>query len=66
MVDKHYALLLDLEDWRFILDDISLLVLGRSSMNSLEAPFTKVKVRYALEELGKDKAPEPDGFMMAF
>ena len=37
-----------------------------SEAEGLEIPFSKEEVFAALSDLGKDKAPGPDGFTMAF
>ena len=37
-----------------------------SEAEGLEIPFTEEEVFVALSDLGKDKAPDPDGFTMTF
>ena len=40
--------------------------LASSEDEGLEFPFTEGEVYASLTDLGKDKAPGPDGFTMAF
>ena len=40
--------------------------LDNNEVERLELPFSKEEVLVALSDLGKDKAPGPDGYTMAF
>ncbi|WKA02561.1 hypothetical protein VitviT2T_020736 [Vitis vinifera] len=44
----------------------SFMGLDSSEAKGSENPFSKEEVYVALSDLGKDKAPRPDGFIMAF
>ncbi|RVW66277.1 hypothetical protein CK203_065982 [Vitis vinifera] len=52
--------------WRPSVDGISFMRLDISEAEGLEIPFLEEEVLAALTDLGKDKAPGPDGFTMAF
>ncbi|RVW92361.1 LINE-1 retrotransposable element ORF2 protein [Vitis vinifera] len=54
------------EGWRPSVDGISFMRLDISEAEGLEIPFVEEEVLAALTDLGKDKAPGPDGFTMAF
>ncbi|RVW39477.1 Transposon TX1 uncharacterized 149 kDa protein [Vitis vinifera] len=54
------------EGWRPSVDGISFMRLDNSEAKGLENPFSEEEVFAALTDLGKDKAPGPDGFTMAF
>ena len=54
------------EGWRPSVDGISFMRLDISEAEGLEIPFLEEEVLAALTDLGKDKAPGPDGFTMAF
>ncbi|KAJ9681633.1 hypothetical protein PVL29_017839 [Vitis rotundifolia] len=54
------------EGWRPSIEGLSLLSINRSEAERMEIPFTEEEVFAALSDLGKDKAPGPDGFTMAF
>ena len=48
------------------IDGLSFMGLASSEADGLEIPFSEEEVFTALSDLGKGKAPEPDGFTMAF
>ena len=52
--------------WRPGAEGLPFMRLDSSEAKALEIPFTEGKVFAALSDLGKDKAPGPDGFTMAF
>ncbi|RVW24396.1 putative ribonuclease H protein [Vitis vinifera] len=54
------------EGWRPSIDELSFMGLDSSEAEGLENPFSEEEVFAALSDLGKDKAPGPDGFTMAF
>ncbi|RVX18713.1 putative ribonuclease H protein [Vitis vinifera] len=54
------------EGWCPSVDGISFMGLDNSEAERLENPFSEEEVFAALTDLGKDKAPGPDGFTMAF
>ncbi|KAL6345797.1 hypothetical protein AAG906_017549 [Vitis piasezkii] len=54
------------EGWCPSVDGISFMRLDNSEAEGLENPFLEEEVLAALTDLGKDKAPGPDGFTMAF
>ncbi|RVW80668.1 Transposon TX1 uncharacterized 149 kDa protein [Vitis vinifera] len=54
------------EGWRPSVDGISFMRLDISEAEGLEIPFKEEEVLAAFTDLGKDKAPGPDGFTMAF
>ncbi|RVX20087.1 Transposon TX1 uncharacterized 149 kDa protein [Vitis vinifera] len=52
--------------WRPGVEGLSFMRLDSCEAEGLEIPFTEGEVFAALSDLGKDKAPGPDGFTMAF
>ena len=52
--------------WRPGVEGLPFIRLDSSEAEGLEIPFTEGEVFVALSDLGKDKAPGPDGFTMAF
>ncbi|RVW36308.1 Transposon TX1 uncharacterized 149 kDa protein [Vitis vinifera] len=52
--------------WRPSVEGLSFMRLASSEAEGLEIPFLEEEVFAALSDLGKDKAPGPDGFTMAF
>ncbi|KAJ9697075.1 hypothetical protein PVL29_009023 [Vitis rotundifolia] len=66
VVEAFQKLYSEDEGWRPSIDGLSFSVLGSSEAEGLEIPFSKGEVFVALSDLGKDKAPGPDGFTMAF
>ena len=54
------------EGWRPSIDELSFMGLDSSEAEGLENPFSEEEVFATLSDLGKEKAPGPDGFTMAF
>ena len=52
--------------WRPGIEGLPFMRLDSCEAEGLEIPFTEGEVFAALSDLGKDKAPGPDGFTMAF
>ncbi|WJZ97251.1 hypothetical protein VitviT2T_015870 [Vitis vinifera] len=52
--------------WRPWVEGLSFMRLASNEAEGLEIPFSEGEVYVALLDLGKDKAPDPDGFTMAF
>ncbi|WKA08526.1 hypothetical protein VitviT2T_026242 [Vitis vinifera] len=52
--------------WRPGIEGLPFLRLNNCEAEGLEIPFSEGEVFVALSDLGKDKAPGPDGFTMAF
>ena len=52
--------------WRASPEGLNFSILNAMEAVSLEVPFTEEEVYGALAELNGDKAPEPDGFTVAF
>ncbi|KAL6323907.1 hypothetical protein AAG906_005904 [Vitis piasezkii] len=52
------------EGWRLSVDEIPFMRLDNSEAEGLEIPFLEEEVLASLTDLGKDKAPGPDGFTM--
>ena len=52
--------------WRPSVEGLSFMRLASSEAEGLEIPFSEEEVFAALSDLGKDKAPGPNGFTMAF
>lgn len=48
------------------MDGIPFCKLSSASVSYLEARLTKEKIREAIFSLGRDRAPGPDGFPIAF
>ena len=66
VVGAFQKLYLEEEGWRPSIEGLSLMGLNRSEAKGLEIPFSEEEVFAALSYLGKDKAPSPNGFLMAF
>ncbi|RVW98672.1 hypothetical protein CK203_032162 [Vitis vinifera] len=49
-----------------VFEGLPFMRLDSCEAEGLEIPFTEGEVFAALSDLGKDKAPGPDGFTMAF
>ena len=54
------------EGWCPCIDGLSFLGSVSSEAKGLEIPFSEEEVFAALSDLGKDKAPRPNGFTMVF
>ena len=52
--------------WRLVVEGLSFMRLASNEAVGLEIPFAEGEVFTALSDLGKDKAPGPDGFTMTF
>ena len=52
--------------WHPCIDGLTFMGLDSSEAERLELTFSKEEVFVALSNLGKDKAPGPNGFTMAF
>ncbi|RVW56016.1 LINE-1 reverse transcriptase-like [Vitis vinifera] len=52
--------------WRPGIEGLPFLRLNNCEVEGLEIPFSEGEVFVTLSDLGKDKAPGPDGFTMAF
>ena len=52
--------------WRADIEGLHLQSLNLSEAKALEAPFTMEEIFSALMEMNGDKAPGPDGFIVAF
>ena len=66
MVGVFSELYQEEEGWRPSVEGISFMRLDNSEVEGLENPFLEEEVFAALSDLGKDRAPGPDGFTMAF
>ena len=66
MVGSFQKLYSEERGWRLCIEGLSFMRLVSSEVEGLEIPFSKEEVFAALSDLGKDKAPVPDGFTMAF
>ena len=66
MVGAFQKLYSEEEGWRPSIDRLSFMGLDNSEVEGLENPFPEEEVFAVLTDLGKDKAPGPDGFTMAF
>ena len=52
--------------WRADIEGLHLQRLNHSEVEALEMPFTEEEIFLALMEMNRDKAPSPNGFIMAF
>ena len=52
--------------WHPCIDGLTFMGLDSNEVERLELPFSEEEVFAALSNLGKDKAPGPNGFTMAF
>ena len=53
-------------DWRASLAGLSVTRLDKRVTARLEVPFSEEEVRRALDDSNGDKAPDPDGYTVAF
>ena len=66
IVNAFQSLLTDPGDWRANMEGLSFSKLEDQEAARLEKPFTEEEVFFALHELNREKAPGPDGYMVAF
>ncbi|KAJ9696951.1 hypothetical protein PVL29_008942 [Vitis rotundifolia] len=66
VVGAFKALYTEEGGWRPSVEGLPLRRLASCEAEGLETPFSEGEVYAALSDLGKDKAPGPDGFTMAF
>ena len=66
IVNAFKVLLDDLGAWRASLEGLNFSRLNDKEAIRLEVPFIEEGVYAALDDLNRDKAPGPDGFMAAF
>ena len=66
IVNAFQVLLIDPENWRAKLEGLDFTKLEEREARSLELPFIEDEVWAALDELNGEKAPSPDGFIVAF
>ena len=66
VVEAFQKLYSEERGWRPCVEGLSFTRLASSEVDGLEIPFSKGEVFAALSDLGKDKAPGPDGFIIAY
>ena len=66
MVGAFQKLYSEEEGWRPCIDGLPFMGLVSSEAEGLEIHFSKEEVFATLSDLGKDKAPRPNGFTMTF
>ena len=66
VVQVFHSLLLEIEEWRPRCNGLQVEALEGEDAAMLEAPFSEEEVFGALSDLNGDKAPGPNGFLMAF
>ena len=66
IVDAFEGLLSEPGGWRPTFPNISLEVLGTEDAGSLEVRFSEEEVSIAIAGLNGEKAPRPNGFLIAF
>ena len=65
IANAFQSLLLDLRFWKVSLDGLAFSRISEMDAQALELPFSE-EVLSALNDMDGDKAPEPDGFTVAF
>ena len=60
------SLLTEIREWRPSCEGLSFNAFWGDNVAMLEAPFSEEEVLFALSTLFGDKAPDPNGFSMAF
>ena len=66
VVNAFHQLLSEDLDWKADIEGLHLDHRCIQEVESLELPFSKEEIRFALMEMNGDKAPSPDGFTVAF
>ena len=66
LVQHHFTTVLGAPRWRDLDFDWDFLNIPSVNLAHLVAPFTQQEILAALKQMPKDKAPGPNGYMMAF
>ena len=66
IVNAFQQLLSEKPGWKADIEGLHLQSLNSSEAKGLELPFTEEEIHSALLEMNGDKAPRPDGFIVAF
>ena len=66
IVNAFESLLSNPMEWRASPEGLTFARINKAEASNLEWPFTEEEVFSALSDLNGDKAPEPNGFTIAF
>ena len=66
IANAYQQLLSDSSGWKADIGGLQVKQISQSEVEVMELPFSESEIHAALMEMNRDKAPGPDGFMVAF